>query len=294
MRFPPLLSWSTWCRSLLWVGLGAISCPAAELDWGSVTWPTNTVSPTLSQTYNNVDGTNTDITFTFPTVPTTGIPAGSPNPQTTALTPFPGDGPNFTPKISTVKTTDPALLITVDFTAGAPNQYLSLSIDFSETVQDVSMTVYDIDFGSNDFQDLVIIRGITPGGTLVAPTTLTDDPPWNDTSVGFPGDFTGTIYEGQQFDPDLQASSIVGLNSIEAPDAAFGTWDFGTQQIDGLIMVYTNSVSAPNNPGDQAISFGNVFFTPVIPEAETYWAGGGLLFLLGLYEWRRRRARVID
>jgi len=265
----------------------------AQLDWSSVSWPTNTSGANLNESYNNVGGTTVDMTFDFPT---SGTPynadAGTPNPETSAFGPFPGGGPNFTPKISTDKTTDDALLLFVDFTTGSPNEYVTLNISFSELVKGVNMTVYDIDYAEDDFQDFVIIRGVLEDGTIVAPTTLTNDAPYNYTSTGFPSDFDGTIFDDSSGSSTLQDSSIVGWTSFEAPDGAPGTWDFGDQELVGLQMVYTNSRRAPNNPNGQAISLGNVFFTPVVPEAETYWAAAALLLLLGGFSWRKYASRA--
>ncbi len=269
-------------RSLVLLGLvamGMVRVPAAELDWSSVTYP----GGSLSNTYNNVDGTTVDITFDFPSSGTpVGSNAGSPNPST-------GGFAGGSPEINTDVTTNDALYIELQFDPQTPREYVTLDITFSEAVNEVSMTVFDIDFGANDFQDLVIVRGITSGGTAVAPTTLTDDPAFNDTSVGFPGDFTDTIFSDSATDADLQASSIVGLSANGTDDRAFGIWDFGSQELVGVQLVYTNSIAAPNDPDGQWVSLGNVFFTPVIPEAEVYWAGGAMLVLIGFYEFRRRR-----
>lgn len=275
----PFKGWMIGFRTLVVAGVGLLHVQAAELDWSSVTYP----GGALSNTYDNVDGTNVDISFDFPSSGTpVGSNAGSPNPNT-------GGFDGGSPEINTDVTTADALYLELQFDPQTPRDYVTLNITFSEAVNEVSMTVFDIDFGADDFQDLVIIRGITSGGTVVAPTTLTDDPAFNDTSIGFPGDFTGTIFSDSATDADLQASSIVGLSANGTDDRAFGIWDFGSQELVGIQMVYTNSIAAPNNPDGQWVSLGNVFFTPVIPEAETYWAGGALLLLLGLYEVRRRR-----
>jgi len=282
---------------VLGTGLGAL-CPAAELDWGAVGYPSNTSGPVLSSSYSNVDGSGVDISFTFPTsgAPPNADP-GTPSPETSALDPAPGAGPLYTPRVATDQTTDPSLFLYLEFTSGNPNEYVQIDVDFSQGVQDVSLTVYDIDFGENDFQDLVTIMGVTKDGSLVAPVTLDDSPPYNDRSVGFPGDFgtnngNRTIYYGSRFDSDLQESTVVGLQQIEQPDAASATWDFGDQELVGLLMVYTNSIQAPNNPQGQAISLGNINFTPVVPEAETCWAAAALLLALAGVEARRHRGAV--
>ncbi len=255
------------------------SVRGAELDWSSVTY----TSGSLGATYNNVGGTAVDITFDFPT---TGAPvgsnAGSPNPSTGAFI-------NSSPIINTFITSDDALFVSMDYGTQTPRAYVTLNITFSEEVRDVDLTVFDIDAVGGAYQDFVIVQGITSGGTAVAPTTLTDDPAINDTSVGFPGDYTGTIYSNNANDADLQGSSIVGLGSNNAIDGGTGNWDFGSQELVGIQLVYTNSVAAAADPTVQWISLSNITFTPVIPEAEVYWAGGALLGLVSLFEIRRRR-----
>lgn len=275
---PFRLAW----RSCLLAGAAAVNLSAAELDWSSLSY----TSGSLGATYNNVGGTSVDITFNFPT---TGAPlgsnAGSPNPSTGAFI-------NSSPIINSFITSDDSLFISMDYGTQTPRAYVTLDITFSEAVRDVDFSVFDIDAVGGAYQDFVIIQGITSGGTVVAPTTLTDDPAINDTSIGFPGDYTGTIYSNDAANPALQGSSVVGLASNNAIDGGAGNWDFGSQELVGVQLVYTNSVAAATNPTVQWISLGNITFTPVIPEAETYWAGGAILCLIALFEFRRRRHRA--
>lgn len=259
---------------------------AAELDWSSVSWSPN---GSLSQTYDNVGGTQVDLDFSFPGTVTTGnalYPGGSPQPTNGAFD-------NNTPQINTLITSDDALYLELEFGPQDPNQYVTMQLDFSEEVRDVSFTAFDIDFGEDDFQDLVVVMGITEEGALVAPTSLATTAGVNTRLNGFPGifDMFGTIYD--PFGSALSRNSgVVGLADQSAPDGGSATWDFGSQEIVGIGLVYTNGTEAPNNPDGQWIALGNINFTPVIPEAETYWAGGGLLFLLGLVEYRRRRRAI--
>ncbi len=267
---------------MLLAGAGMLPCAAAELDWSSVSW----TSGTLSQSYSNVDGTTVDIDFTFPATVTTGnalYPTGTPSPSNGAFV-------TGSPEINTDLTTDDALYLELDFGAQDPNEYVTLEIDFSEEVTDVSLTAFDIDFNDDDFQDLVVVVGLTESGDFVEPTTLGISAGVNRRTRGAVGRafFDDTIYDPN--DPAvIRRSGIVGLTTQSTPDGGSGTWDFGDQEIVGLRLVYTNGRDGPVTPDGQAIALGNVSFTPVIPEAETYWAGGSLLFLLGFFEWRRRR-----
>ncbi len=266
---------------------GLASATAAELDWSSVSWPNSS----LNNTYNNVGGTDVDLTFNFPT---SGAPplanGGTQAPET-------GSFQASSPRIAngtTATSVDDALFMRVGFSNDNPNAYVYLQIDFSQTVLDVTVSVNDIDTGSG-WQDMVVVFGERPDGTYIAPTTLTGGNS-NDTTPGTPNrnQYNKTLYSGNKTNPTIENSGIYGTSTN--PDTnlngGLGTWDFGSQNIDRLHFVYTTGANGPNNPNTQHISLNNVFFTPVIPEAETYWAGGSLLFMLGFFEWRRRRKLV--
>lgn len=283
MLTPPSKFLTKWCGSLLLSGLVVTSADGAELDWSSVTWSPN---GSLSQTYNDVGGTQVDMSFNFPGTVTTGnvlYPPGSPQPSNSSFD-------NSTPQINTLITSDDALYLELEFGSQNPNEYVTMHLDFSEEVTDVSLTAFDIDFGAADFQDLVVIVGVTDTGTFVAPETL-------DTTAGINRLTRGTtgreFFDNTIYDPldafSIRRGGVVGLTDQNAIDGGSATWDFGTQELVGLRLVYTNGRDAPADPQGQWIALGNINFTPVIPEAETYWAGGALLFLLGLFEHRRRR-----
>jgi len=277
------------CLALLLFCLGLALARAAELDWSdnSVAWPNSS----LNNTYNNVGGTQVDITMTFPT---TGAPplanVGTQAPETSS---FQDNSPRIASGSTATSATD-ALFMRVGFTDENPNAYVYLQIDFSETVLDVSVSVNDIDTGGG-WQDMVVVFGETPDGTFVAPTTLTSGNS-NTTTIGLPNNnqYNETIFSGNKTNAAIENSGVYGTstNNDNNLNGGLGTWDFGTQNIDRLHFVYTTGANGPNNPNTQHISLNNVFFTPVIPEAETYWAGGTLLVLLGLFEWRRRRLRA--
>lgn len=271
------------CCSLFLALLGWAEVWAADLDWSSVTWPNSS----LGQTYDDVGGSGVDITMTFPTMGAPPLANG--NTQVPETSAFQSNSPRIASGV-TATSVDDALFMRVGFSSDNPNAYIYLTVDFSKVVTDVMFSVNDIDTG-NGWQDMVVVIAELADGTFVAPTTLTSGNS-NTTTMGLPNrnQYDETLYSGNKTNPTIENSGIYGtsLNPDTNLNGGLGTWNF-TQDIVSLHMVYTTGEDGPNNPNTQHISLNNVFFTPVIPEAETYWAGGALLCLLGMYEWRRRR-----
>lgn len=277
------------CPAILLFCFGLAPATAADLDWSdnSVAWPNSS----LNNTYNNVGGTAVDITLNFPSSGAPPLANGNAdNPETSA---FQQNSPRIASG-STATSVNDALFMRVGFSNENPNAYIYLQIDFSQTVQGVRFAVNDIDTGTG-WQDMVVVFGETADGTYVAPTTLTSGNS-NTTTVGLPNrnQYNETIFSGNKTNPAIENSGVYGTstNNDNNLNGGRGTWDFGNQNIERLHFVYTTGANGPNDPNTQHISLGNVFFMPVIPEAETYWAGGTLLTLLGLFEWRRRRAHA--
>ena len=183
-----------------------VPASAAVLDWDSVAYPAGS----LSQTFNNVDGSGTNINITF--TGSTGSFVGA-NPQINQL-----DTGGLVPA-------EDSLRLLVDFFIVF--QTVTMTVTFSDLVQNVDFTVFDIDFNAGDFQD-----------------NVTDN--------------AQNVYDGTSSDPSITngtANTIIGTDTVRGlstsgptSSAGNGTFDFGTTPITSFTLVYGNGPAAPFTP----------------------------------------------
>ena len=132
---------------------------AAQLDWDANSWaPTGS----LSQTYN-IGGSNINFNFSDPNSGLTTVPDGSPgSPETNA---FQHGGTN-----------ENGLFVRTNF-SDVFNHQITLTIDFTHPggVSDISFTIFDIDAGSPQWIDEVVITA-TDGSSTFNPSLITTGP----------------------------------------------------------------------------------------------------------------------
>lgn len=223
---------------------------AITLDWDGVTWAPGS----LSHSYD-IDPlrAGNDITVTVSGNTTTLQPElVSPNPMTPAIT------TDFAGGLTPVQNT---LGLAVNF--ANRTQGITVTIDFSaaytQGVQNVSFTLFDIDFssgGSSNYQDQ--LRGITAlsidGTTLIAPTITT----------GATNSLSGTgltqVVNGTASANDTGGGSGNGNVTIS----------FGTAAIKSLTFTYGSGNGTVSDPTYQHVGLHDITFTAV-PEINPAW-----------------------
>lgn len=203
-----------------------MTCPGAPqvLDWDSENWPTASLSNSYlinghSITMTVVDPDNTllsDNNFGGQTPALAIYDTGGLSPAQTGLH-FLRNPPNRTSST------------TINMALGLPNIGVS-KIRFS---------IFDVDFGNNQFQDRIQITG-SLAGTPVPVSLYTNA---SNSSSG------NTVLGNQPAGPTQSIGNMTV--DISAP-------------IDSLSIEYGNGNNAPNNPGRQGISLHDVSFCPNI------------------------------
>ena len=240
--------------SALLLLLLATGVQAITLDWNTVTW----TAGTLSHSYD-IDAANAgnDITVTV-----SGNTAqlqqelASGNPMTPAIT------PDFQGGLGTAQNT---LCLAVNFTN--QSQAVTVTVDFSALytagVQNVSFTVFDIDFangGGSTYQDQLnsIVATSIDGTTQVAPTITTSA---NNT---LSGSGLTQVVDGTVSTVDTGAGSGNGNVTIS----------FGATAIRSFTFTYGSGSGTVADPTYQHVGIHDISFTPV-PEINPAWSALG-------------------
>ncbi len=137
---------------------------------------------------------------------------------------------------------------------------VSFSSLYTQGVNNVTFTLFDVDFSSGNFTDQ--IRSITAlsidGVTLIAPTITTS----------IDNTLTGTglnqVVNGIATNADTGATSGNGNVTIS----------FGTNAIKSFTFTYGTGATAPADPTTQGIALYDISFTP-IPEINPAWTAFG-------------------
>jgi hypothetical protein len=252
-------------RFILFALLGpflAAAAHAVTLDWDGVTWTPGS----LSNSYD-VDPANAgnDVTVTV-SGSTAQLQPGlvSPNPQTPAITTALEGGLSPVQKSLEIAVDlanrAQAIVVTVNFSAG-----------YTQGVQNVSFTIFDVDFangGGSTFQDeLRSIQAVgVDGVTLIAPTI----------TVGSDVSLTGTALS--------QVATGIATNTDTGPTSGNGnvTISFGATAIKSLTFTYGSGSGTVADPTYQHIALHDITYSPV-PEINPAWSAiGSCLVAAGL------------
>ena len=231
---------------------------AVTLDWDAVSW----TAGSLSNSYD-VDPARpgNDVTVTVSGNTAQLMPeVVAPNPMTPAIT---------TDLQGGLGTAQNSLCLAVDL--ANQSQSVTVTINFSALytlgVQNVSFTLFDIDFSSasgSDFQDQ--LRGIkataADGVTLVAPTITTSA---NNT---LSGSGLSQVVDGTVTTVDTGPGSGNGNVTIS----------FGSTAITSLTFTYGSGSGTVADPTYQHIGLSDLTFTPV-PEINPAWSAVGSCLL---------------
>lgn len=280
------------------LALALLSAPARAyvLDWDSVNWPNNRqwndVTGAVSTTFNNVDGSGINVTITVTQSNTTND----------ADTFNPGGTPEDTGLALNSGSLEDALQVDlnaddfVDSTFGnGGDDYLTISITFSATVDFVSYTLKDIDLGNSGgstYQDSVLFNSSN------LPSSLT--------RLGSNGDGTGS-FDAQIVSGNTAIRGIATFNGTSSTANRLGNendnFTSGNVQVDyagnfssGTAFSFEygslngSSVGLSfGNPTQQRIALLDITFT--VPEPSTY-AAGALLLGAALVAGLRRARRT--
>ncbi|PZR73916.1 MAG: hypothetical protein DLM73_09465 [Chthoniobacterales bacterium] len=152
------------------------------------------------------------------------------------------------------------------------SQFVTVTVNFSASytlgVNNVSFTIFDVDFASSAFQDqLSSITALSiDGTTLVAPTITTSS------GNSLSGSGLNQIVTGLNNNPDTGAGSDSGNVTIS----------FGATAIKSFTFTYGSGATAPADPSTQGIALHDITFTPV-PELNPAWSGlAACLVAIGL------------
>jgi hypothetical protein len=243
--------------------LGAAAAKAVTLDWDGVTWTPGS----LSNSYD-VDPAKPGNDITVSISGDTGQLAPKGGSAIPAVLNIIEGG------LSPVQN---ALVIHLDL--ANQSQSVTISVDFSalytQGVNNVSFTLFDVDMGSSAFQDqLRSIQAVSIDGSLIAPTITTSA---NNTLSG-----SGT--------------NQVVTGMINTNDAGAGSGDanvtisFGANAITSFTFIYGSGATAPADPTTQGIALHDITFTPV-PEINPAWMAVASC-LVGAAVMRRHRAKL--
>lgn len=248
--------------------LGAASATqAVTLDWDAVAW----TAGSLNNSYDiDPAKAGNDITVTV-----SGNTAQlqpelvAPNPMTPAVT------TDFEGGLGTAQNT---LCLAVNFTNRS--QFVTVTVDFSalytEGVQDVSFTIFDIDFSAatgNNYQDLLSnITATSIDGTTQIAATIT--PSANNTRSG-------------------SGLTQVVNGTVSTPDTGLGsgngnvTISFGATAIKSFTFTYGSGSGTVPDPTYQHVGMHDITFTPV-PEVNPAWSAVGSCLLAAALILRHR------
>lgn len=240
---------------------------AAVLDWNAVDWTARFGSgTTASQTFNNVDGSGVNVTITVTAGPNTG------NGELNDPTNLPED--TNTPISHNYETAQQALMIDANFT-NRTNDFITVTISFSQTVYGVSYELWDIDLGNSGvstYQDRITLDRSNQTITILGSNNA-DGSTAVDAAVQ--AGTNNTVIRGIA---TSGSTSNLG-NENDALNSGDVRVDYGGGGLTSLSFTYTSGDGSPvagpfgNNTTLQRIALGDITFSPV-PEV---FSGGGAL-----------------
>lgn len=283
------------CIYVMILGTGLLfpsSSRAILLDWNAVNW---------TSTWGGTPPTSVSQAFTVEGVTVTITIARGSNTGTGEVS-----NPTSTPDDVNTPVTNAAneqgLMVDVDYTSrtsnytyagGATDDYLTFTIAFSQTVNNVSFNLWDIDLGNDNtpsrYQDVVIFNnsGVLP--TLSLQAGNTDSEIFTDASgnsavrgIASLGSSTNTGNENDTSETG-NVNVYYGTTGVTSVSFRYFSGD-GTRN--GTDINFSSG-----NPTLQRISLSDITF---VPEPSTWAAGGLLALLLAGHGLRSRRMRAVS
>jgi len=235
------------CLFVLLAASGSEKLSAVTLDWDAVAW----TAGSLSNSYDiDPSKPGNDITFSIGGDTANLIPdSAAPMAATPSL---------VTSLHGGLAVAQQTLLLHLNLANQA--QVISVSVNFSANytlgVQNVSFTIFDVDFGASSFQDqLRSISALSIDGiTLIAPTITTS------VANSVSGSGLSQVVNGNAGSNNTGAGSGNGNVTIS----------FGSNAIRSFSFLYGSGSTAPADPGTQKIGIHDLSFTPV-PEINPAW-----------------------
>lgn len=194
----------------------ALSCPSGSLPF---TWSANDWSPGDTNRAINVPGLG-------PVGWNLALPSGA------SWLDIAGFGGTH-PRLTTAAQNTQSLSVAVEFTNST--QLSTITINLGEVVEGVQFTIFDVDFASNDFADLVRVTG-RRGGVLTANPVLTNG--------------TANYVIGNQAFGDVTAGDGESTGNVVVTFSG---------PLDTIVIEYGNHALAPADPDGQAIQFPGQF-----------------------------------
>lgn len=221
----------------------------AMLDWDSVTWTAGSLSRSFDVDSSNA-GNDVSVAITGST--------------SRFLASYPQINSSQTGGLSPAQK---SLELYTDFSKRNQSITVTVNFNYAQGVTGVNFSLFDVDLGTR-FVDLVknITATDASGNTVAA--TITDSA---NNSVS--GSGTGQTIRGTA----ATASTSGDANA---------TISFGSAYITSFTFTYTSG-SKLGNPASQSISFHDINFTPVVPEAGTVGAALAVCLLAAMFSRRR-------
>jgi hypothetical protein len=232
----------------------AVPTTASVLDWNSVDW-TDASAP-YSQSFV-VDGVTVTISITGDVG--NFIPIGGDN--------SPDDNLHQTGGFAGQE----SLYLAVNHTSDT--QSITVTITFSVLVDNVTFSLFDVDYTDGGFTDMIDDISATNGTTNYAASI---------TSSG--GGNTIDINNNNT----LSANVIGDDTADEGTNDGNANFSFGGNDVNSITFTYGNDPSTtPSNPSQQSIGLGDINFT-IVPEPSTSFAAAFVVLAAGFHGWRRR------
>src|SRR5271166_2238149 len=232
------------------------TAPAPTLDWSAVSWPAGS----LSNTYNNVGASGTNVTVTF-SGNTGTLQSGSPNTTASQI------GGTGKPSLQS------EVLFPSKSTAG-----ITVTITFSKPVYVQNLNILDVDasLSTGGWQDQIsAIKGVTAGGT-VNPVAVAG----GGSAVSVTGNSTIGF-------------TATGLTPTTNSSTSNVSVDFGNYQVTQISFLYSPGLNQPASPSDQLIGLDNITFslTPEVGPSLAAMTLCGLVMLARMRQDQKKKKR---
>jgi hypothetical protein len=278
----------TWlAAAVLIMSLTPGSQAAVTLDWDVVdwtqSWPTSSSGgASVSQTFNNVQGSGVNVTITLLAGPNTATSSEAITPGGSNSNPLPDDL-NGSPL--TNGGSEQALMIDANF-SNYTNDYITVQIGFSTAVRNVSFNLWDIDYGNS----AGFFFGIGRSQYRDVVSSIAAD-------LGVPADLTLASLGG---DVTVSGNTLVGVatngnssnpagNENDTTSLGTGNLNFGSQAVTSVSFRYSSNYGGTGtDPTLQRIALHDISFNLIaVPEPSAC----GLMLVTGVVGLYRRRRR---